>query len=89
MPNKVFDYMGAGLPVVSSDAAPLRRLLESEGCGVVFRSGDAHDFAEKVVMVSQSGQGIGARGMAAVRERYNWERDAERLLAAVRRLLSA
>ena len=30
IPNKIFDYMAHGLPVISSDAIPMKRILEEE-----------------------------------------------------------
>lgn len=35
LPNKVFEYVAAGVPVVASDLPELRRLIESTGVGVL------------------------------------------------------
>jgi glycosyltransferase involved in cell wall biosynthesis len=35
MPNKLFEYIGAGLAVLISPAADMRRLVEAYGVGVV------------------------------------------------------
>ena len=35
IPNKLFDYMAAGLPVISSDARPCARILRSTGAGLI------------------------------------------------------
>ena len=35
-PNKLFDYMGAGLAVLASDLPFLRSVLEQEECGLLF-----------------------------------------------------
>ncbi len=80
IPNKIFDYMGLGLPVIASDAAPMKRILEKEGCGLVFRGGDSNDFACKLLELSQLDYDIGHKGKIAVRERYNWCMDEEQLL---------
>ena len=36
IPNKLFDYMAAGLPVVSSDTLPCARIIRETGCGEIF-----------------------------------------------------
>src|SRR3972149_2248964 len=36
IPNKIFDYMAMGKPVVASDCEPLKRIIQEEKCGFVF-----------------------------------------------------
>lgn len=85
IPNKLFDYMAAGLPVVSSDAAPAARILAETGAGLVFRSGHVDSLAEAVrrMMNPAARLRMGRAGREAVRARYNWEADSAVLLHAV------
>jgi len=79
VPNKLFDYMACGKPVVVSDAKPLRRIVEEERCGLFFRSGDIDSFVEAVTRVARDASlahQFGANGSAAVRARYNWANDS-------------
>ncbi len=91
MPNKVYDYLAFRKPVLVSDCRPMKRLVEEVGCGLVFRSQDAEDLAEKVLMLRDPAlrAEMGARGRKAVEERYNWGVDGERLLEVVHDTLSA
>ena len=45
VPNKVIEYMSAGLPVLCSLPGEARELLESNGCGVYYAAGNADSFA--------------------------------------------
>ncbi|MGQ9880688.1 MAG: glycosyltransferase [Armatimonadota bacterium] len=85
MPNKVYDYMAIGLPIIVSDAPPTKRIVEETGCGLVFRSQDAEDLAEKVLMLRNPTlrAEMGARGRKAVEDRYNWSVDGQRFLEVV------
>ncbi|HYK83086.1 MAG TPA: glycosyltransferase [Gemmatimonadales bacterium] len=85
VPNKLFDYMAAGLPVVTADAVPLKRIVESCGCGVVYRARDAADLARalRALRDAPARQLAASRGRAAVRGHYHWERDVDRMLALV------
>lgn len=85
IPNKLFDYMAAGLAVVSSDVAPCRRIIGETGCGRIYRSGDAADLARAVDELSDDGLrgDCGRAGRAAIRTRYNWEEDCARLERAL------
>jgi glycosyltransferase involved in cell wall biosynthesis len=91
IPNKLFDYMAAGLAVVSSDAAPCRRVVTETGCGRVYRSGDPADLARAVeeLLPEAIRAACGRAGREAVRARYNWEEDCARLERALVSVASA
>ena len=83
LPNKLFDYMAAGLAVVTSDAAPAKRIVEASGCGVVYRNRDAVDLARALRQLGDATvRRVAAdRARLAIRNAYHWERDVDRLLA--------
>jgi len=85
LPNKLFDFMAQGRPVVVSDAAPMARIVAAEACGTVFRSGDAASLAEAVRRAADPEQagGMGARGREAVLREYHWGCDFQRLCGAL------
>jgi len=79
IPNKLFDYMACGKPVIVSDAGPLRRIVEEENSGLVFVSGDVNSFIQAATrMISDPSlrQQLGGNGLEAVKREYNWEHDA-------------
>jgi glycosyltransferase involved in cell wall biosynthesis len=82
IPNKLFDYMAAGLAVISSDAAPPTRILEETGAGVIFEAGNARSLAAAILQVRESGVrvALGAAGRMAVLDHYNWETETARML---------
>jgi glycosyltransferase involved in cell wall biosynthesis len=90
IPNKLFDYMSLGLPVLASDVPPVQRIVIQEACGVCYRSGDIVDLVSKIEELrSRSARTrMSAAGMAAVTERYNWMQDSERLDGALRRAIA-
>jgi len=45
LPNKVFEYLSAGLPILSSLPGETAHLLAQHGCGLSYRAGDAASFA--------------------------------------------
>jgi glycosyltransferase involved in cell wall biosynthesis len=79
IPNKLFDFMACGLPVIVSDANPMKRIVNEEHCGLVFKSGDPDDFCQAVMNLIDSSDKlieIGANGRRAVERQYNWEADS-------------
>jgi len=87
IPNKLFDYMAAALCVVTSDAKPAQRVVDEEGAGVSFPSGNAAALADALegLWRAQDAAERGRRGYDAVRRRYHWEQDARRLQQVVAR----
>jgi glycosyltransferase involved in cell wall biosynthesis len=87
IPNKLFDYMLYKKPVIVSDAVPLKRIIEENDCGVVFKSGSEIDFVQKVlelkdpVVRSRKGE----NGYIAIKSKYNWDNDAHKLKEIFRR----
>jgi len=88
IPNKLFDFMASGKPVIVSNALPMKRIVEEADCGVVFKSGNAEDFAIRTMEVlkdERARASMGERGREAVESVYNWGRDEERLLRVLER----
>lgn len=82
MPTKVFEYMAAGLPVVTSDLPKCREIVETAGCGFSVSLDDRKTLADKLSMlaaVPQRAIELGLAGRAAVSRDYNWEDDAAEL----------
>jgi len=55
-PNKVFSYLGGGLPVLSSERGDLNRLLEKYGAGFYFDIADRTQLAQKILELSKLDQ---------------------------------
>ena len=90
IPNKLFDYMAAGLPVDTSDAIPAARVVRTFGCGLVYRSRDPVALAAQLRRLFDSTERstMGEAGRRAVLDRCNWEHDAEVLLRVIRSSVS-
>ncbi|MEO6715442.1 MAG: glycosyltransferase [Mycobacteriales bacterium] len=86
MPNKLYEYMAFGKPVLVSDVRPMARVVREARCGVVFRAGDAADLARAVVemMDDERRAQWGAAGRVAVENRYNWRVDSGTFVDVVR-----
>jgi len=48
LPNKPFEYMAAGLPILSSLGGELENILRKENIGLNYRGGDSGDLKKQV-----------------------------------------
>jgi glycosyltransferase involved in cell wall biosynthesis len=90
-PNKLFEYMSAGLPVIASDFPLWRELVLGSGCGLVVDPLDPRAIAgaiECVLTRPAEAEAMGRRGREAVETRYNWALEERKLLALYEDLLS-
>jgi glycosyltransferase involved in cell wall biosynthesis len=75
-PLKVYEYMGCGKPVVASDIAGVRELLERSGGGIPVRPEDPGAIASAVSMLlTDAGKRVqmGRAGCEYVRKNNSWE----------------
>ena len=90
-PNKMFEYMAAGLPVIASDFPLWREMVKVENCGLLVDPLNPVAIAEAMKWIldnPQEAEAMGRRGRRAVEEKYNWECESEKLIALYERLLS-
>jgi glycosyltransferase involved in cell wall biosynthesis len=83
-PNKVFDYMAAGRPVLLALEGPMRQVVEEEDAGVAVPPGDPAALAggvRRLVSDPAEARRMGERGRRAVERRFD-RRQQEALLAA-------
>ncbi len=89
LPNKLFQYMAAGIPVVASDFPQVRDVVIGSGAGLVVDTMDPRAIAEainRLVRDPSEGAAMGARGRHAVAQTYRWEAAARTLLKVYARI---
>lgn len=66
-PNKVFDYMAAGRPVVLAIDGVIREVVEQAGAGIAVRPGDAAQLAEAIQALADQPERRQTMGLAGRR----------------------
>lgn len=90
-PNKLFEYMAAGLPIIASDFPLWRDLVDGVGCGILVDPRNPGAIANAMHWIldnpSRAAQ-MGQAGRAAVEDQFNWEVEGTKLLSFYKSLLT-
>jgi glycosyltransferase involved in cell wall biosynthesis len=92
IPTKLFEYMAAGLPIVTSDLPNQKRIIEDSQGGLLARPEEPASFAvaiRRLVEDPALARRLGASGQRAFRERFSWESQMPALLGFYERVFAA
>lgn len=77
LPNKIFDYIKAGVPIFSSDLVEIRRIVDADNLGVLVESHDVdvlkHSLQE--ILFNESKLKEYKENVSKVKNKYSWENE--------------
>lgn len=91
LPNKLFEYIAAGIPVVASDFPEIGTVVRDTQSGLLVDPADREAIAKAIVALSPGLEGASdLHGRCVLNARlaapnYTWEKESERLLDLYRR----
>ncbi len=88
--NKLFEYMGMGIPLIISDIPGWADVVTRHRCGLLVDPADPSDIAEKLLFLAthpEEAAAMGENGRRAVLQQYNWETEGELLVRSYRAML--
>lgn len=88
-PNKLFEYMSAGIPLIASHFPLWREVVEQTGAGICVDPMDIEAIADAIRRLDADRElaaAMGERGRQAVRDIYNWHGEQSRLLVLYEQL---
>ncbi|MCH2159789.1 MAG: glycosyltransferase family 4 protein [Oleiphilaceae bacterium] len=90
-PNKMFEYMSAGLPIVTSNFPLWKEIVEGNDCGICVDPENIEELARAIQFLNDNpaeSQRLGENGRRAVVEKYNWEQEEQKLAALYKELFT-
>jgi len=89
-PNKMFEYMSAGIPIICSDFPLWRSIIEKHNCGICVDPEKPEDIAEAINYLLDNpdiAECMGRNGRRAIEMEYNWEQESKKLIEAYKNLM--
>ena len=74
LPNKPFEYMAVGLPILSSLEGELKTIIERENIGLQYKASDPIDLKDKIMWFlspPEETEAMGQRAKTLFEEKYN------------------
>lgn len=90
-PNKLFEYLEAGIPVIASDFPLWRALVEKYDCGILVNPLDSTDIFNAMLWILENPSEavrMGNNGRAAVLDNFNWDAEVVKLYSIYRTFLT-
>ncbi|MFN2422968.1 MAG: glycosyltransferase [Cryomorphaceae bacterium] len=89
-PNKMFEYMSAGVPIITSDFPLWKEIVEGCKCGICVDPLNPEAIASAVNFIvanPRDAEKMGENGQKAVLEKYNWSIEKLKLFKLYRSIL--
>ncbi len=91
LPIKIFEYMAAGLAVLSSHFPLWKNIIEKSQCGLCVDPLNRIEIEQGIRRILRNPRVshiMGECGRAVLRQLYSWEAEAEQLIGVYRRVLN-
>lgn len=86
LPNKVFDYIKCGIPLVTSSVVEVKKVVEAYQVGEIIQSHDPQHIAEAVLKVKANGKDFYKDNLQRTARENNWEKERQVWVEIFRKL---
>ena len=89
LPIKMFEYMAAGIPVISSDIQLWKDIIDEAKCGICVNPLEPKEIAEAIDYIIHNpieAEEMGKSGRKAVVDKYNWGIEEQKVLKIYKEL---
>lgn len=88
-PNKLFEYMAAGIPIIGSNFKLWKEFVQKNNCGILVNPDDELEVSSAIKYIlenKQEAKKMGQNGRIAIKKHYNWIHEEIKLLRIYKEL---
>lgn len=89
-PNKMFEYMSSGLPIITSNFPLWKEIVEGNKCGITVNPLKPEEISKAIMFIINNpieSEKMGENGKKAVLEKYNWDVEKEKLISVYKEII--
>lgn len=82
-PNKMFEYMSSGVPIIASNFSLWREVIEENDCGILVNPKNPEEISAAISCLidnPEKAKRKGENGRKSVQKIYNWEQEKKKLI---------
>jgi glycosyltransferase involved in cell wall biosynthesis len=90
IPNKLFEYMSVGLPVIASNFDHWKEIVIGNRCGVCVDPKRPEEITKAIVFLKnkpEERKKMGKRGRKAILNKYNWKKEELKLINLYKKII--
>ena len=82
LPNKIFEYLNAGIPIIASNRFEMKKLIQQTGIGVTTSNNSKDELRKSINLIKEMDYKILQKNIKNASKIYNWE-EQEKVLKKV------
>jgi glycosyltransferase involved in cell wall biosynthesis len=89
LPNKLFDYLSAGIPVIASDLIEVNKIVTESNCGIIIPSVTPENISSALKHLLGNSERLAAlkRNASLTSQKLNWDIESEKVTRLYREVL--
>ncbi|MCF6365107.1 MAG: glycosyltransferase [Bacteroidales bacterium] len=90
-PNKIFEYMSAGIPIIASNFQLWKDIIEKNNCGICVNPENSKEISKAMQYMKDNLEKVkqmGKNGQKMIKEKYNWNIEEKKLFNVYKKVLN-
>lgn len=79
LPNKIFDYMHAGVPILGTNLPDIKQTIESFGIGMVIQNHKSNHISDCIKQMLDEGKMVYTENLKNAASEFNWSNEEQKL----------
>lgn len=89
LPNKLFDYISAGIPVIAGSLPEIKKIVEENGCGIIIPEITPEEISKAIIQLRDNNELLHKLKQNSVNasEKLNWDIESHKIIEFYNKVL--